>query len=213
MIRRSFFQVLSGLLLPHPVPEAAGSPEPGPRRMMLPPAVPGPDPEWLRQWRKIPRLEIRPEDLPLHHNPYQLELAAEILSRIHAGTHFTFRYLGGSVPGEIRHVLPTSLFRLDYFNDCMDVADDPTELPEPAGCPLYLLAWCLSRNAPRTFRLDRMQEAPRPLIPHSTIGSPLTKRIPLFNPRNIAHERIFLSSNANSLVLRVRSSPRLKLPT
>ena len=88
------------------------------------------------------------EDLPLIPDPDQRELAAQILQRMRSGTPFTFQYLGGSEPGTRRQVLPVMLF----------TTDDDTN---PASCqpelgPIYLLAWCQSRNAPRTFRLDRM---------------------------------------------------------
>jgi hypothetical protein len=60
------------------------------------------------------------------------------------------------MPGEIRRVLPTSLFRLDFPSRNQGLAHDPGDIPEPPDSPIYLLAWCLSRNAPRTFRLDRV---------------------------------------------------------
>ena len=161
MIRRTFFQLFSGLLLPRPAPETAVSPEPDLRGMMRPPVTPSPDPEWLREWRQIPRLEVCSEDLPFHNDPHQRALAADILLCIHSGTPFTFRYLGGSGPGEIRSVFPTWLFFLDYFSHYQYLVDDPGEIPEAADCPIYLLAWCQSRSAPRTFRLDRIEPQPQ----------------------------------------------------
>ena len=79
--------------------------------------------------------------------------------RIRGGRSFAFYYLGGSTPGEIRRVLPTSLFGLDLASHYQFLVDDPTEFPEPADGPLYLLAWCEHRKAPRTFRLDRITSA------------------------------------------------------
>ena len=115
-----------------------------------------PDPEWLREWHRIPRLEIREDELSHYGDGHQRDIAAVILPRIRAGAAFAFRYLGGSMPGEIRRVLPTSLFRLDFPSRNQGLAHDPGDIPEPADSPIYLLAWCLSRNAPRTFRLDRI---------------------------------------------------------
>jgi len=164
MIRRTFFHLLSGFLLPRPDLLAAKLPKPAlpPLGTMLPPAAELSDPEWLREWRRIPRLEIAPKDLPDHNDPHQRSIAADIFPCIHHGTPFTFRYLGGSEPGLVRQVLPVLLFRLDYFGYCHEHREDPADVPDPAVVPIYLLAWCLSRNAPRTFRLDRMQtDCPR----------------------------------------------------
>ncbi|MBN8457535.1 MAG: hypothetical protein J0M04_06845 [Verrucomicrobia bacterium] len=78
---------------------------------------------------------------------------------IRSGRAFAFRYSGGSAPGDSRRALPTSLFGLDLASHYQFLVDDPGEIPEPADGPLYLLAWCQTRNAPRTFRLDRMLPA------------------------------------------------------
>jgi hypothetical protein len=167
MIRRSFFQVLSSLFLPVPVPKPGASLSPlqvgtqshaesisqFPSAFWVPSVT---DPEWLRDWLRIPRLEIREDDLPHISDSHQRALAAEIFMRIRVGRPFAFRYLGGSTPGEIRRVLPTSLFGLDIASHYQFLVDAPTEFPEPADGPLYLLAWCQHRNAPRTFRLDRI---------------------------------------------------------
>lgn len=142
-----------------PPVHAPSIPENGGHRCITTRLAPNPDPEWLREWQSIPRLEVREDDLPLLSDSHQRALAAEILMRIRGGRPFAFRYLGGSTPGEIRRVLPTSLFGLDLASHYHFLVEDPTEFPEPADDPLYLLAWCQTRNAPRTFRLDRILPA------------------------------------------------------
>ncbi len=167
MIRRTFFQLFSGLFVPRPDLLATISSKPKVPQfgVMLPPAAEIVQPEWLREWKRIPRVEITPEDLPDHNDPHQRDLAADILSRIHHGTSFAFRYLGGSDPGVVRQVLPVLLFRLDYFSYYHDRCEDPADIPDPDVVPFYLLAWCQTRNAPRTFRLDRIRAIPHPNIP------------------------------------------------
>ena len=157
------FRLISGILAPPPdlsaaIPPEHGSPPSGPP---LPPPVEDPLPEWLREWQRIPRLEVTPEALALHGDLHQRAIAASIFHRIDDYTPFTFRYLGGSQPGRIRRVLPVQLFGLDDSGHRGSHGDSVANLPGPGdGAPIYLLAWCLSRNAPRTFRLDRMQASP-----------------------------------------------------
>jgi predicted DNA-binding transcriptional regulator YafY len=158
MIRRSFFQTLAAALLPQPLLAAAKSVQPGcepPARALHSPA-PIQDPEWLQEWREIPKLEIFAKDLPYHEDPHQRDLGEVILRHIGEGRPFTFRYTGGSEPGAVRTVLPTLLFSPDFcpYRMCYE---DPTELPDPSQTPIYLLGWCLIRQAARTFRLDRME--------------------------------------------------------
>jgi predicted DNA-binding transcriptional regulator YafY len=78
------------------------------------------------------------------------------LRHIGEGRPFTFLYHGGSDPGAFRTVLPTLLFSPDFcpYRMCYE---DPTELPDPSEVPIYLLGWCQTRQAARTFRLDRME--------------------------------------------------------
>jgi predicted DNA-binding transcriptional regulator YafY len=123
-----------------------------------PPHTPAPiqDPEWLQEWREIPKLEVFAKDLPYHQDPHQREFGEIILRHIDEGTPFTFRYSGGSAPGAVRTVLPTLLFSPDFcpYRMCYE---DPTELPDPSEVPIYLLGWCQTRQAARYFRLDRME--------------------------------------------------------
>jgi hypothetical protein len=95
-------------------------------------------------------------DLPYHEDPRQRDLGEIILRHIGVGTPFTFRYSGGSEPGALRTVLPTLLFSPDFcpYRMCYE---DPTELPDPSETPIYLLGWCQTRQAARTFRFDRME--------------------------------------------------------
>lgn len=158
MIRRSFFQTLAAALLPQPVIALAKTAQPGcepPARALHNPS-PSLSPEWLQEWREIPKLEIFAKDLPYHEDPHQRDLGEVILRHIGEGSPFTFRYTGGSEPGAVRTVLPTLLFSPDFcpYRMCYE---DPTELPAPSETPIYLLGWCQSRQAARYFRLDRME--------------------------------------------------------
>jgi hypothetical protein len=149
MIRRTFFELLSGAFLPRPILISTSL-----RKSTLPCfdyGVPAPsekpDPEWLTEWMRLPRLPWLADDLPEIPDPRESELAAQILQRIRSGASFDFQYFGGSEPGKSRQVLPVLLFTTA-------VDDMPCGVGDPN--PIYLLAWCQSRNAPRTFRLDRM---------------------------------------------------------
>jgi hypothetical protein len=158
MIRRSFFQTLAAALLPQPVLAAANTVQPTcepPARTLHNPA-PIRDPEWLQEWREIPKLEVFAKDLPYHEDPHQRNLGEIILRHLADGTPFTFRYSGGSEPGAVRTVLPTLLFSPDFcpYRMCYE---DPTELPDPSETPIYLLGWCQTRHAARTFWLGRME--------------------------------------------------------
>ncbi len=164
MIRRSFFQTLAAALLPQPVIAAAKTVQPGcePSARALQNPAPIQDPEWLQEWREIPKLEVFAKDLPYHEDPHQRELGEIILRHIGEGTPFTFRYTGGSDPGALRTVLPTLLFYPDYWNYYQSRVDDPGEITDAAQMPIYLLGWCQTRQAARTFRLDRMAQTPPP---------------------------------------------------
>lgn len=152
MIRRTFIEILSGLLVPRPGWVS------GDRPAAHPPAiesriaswVDGTDPEWLTDWLRMPRPTLLPEDLPQIPDPDQRELAAQILRRMQSGAPFPFQYFGGSDFGTRRQVLPVMLFT---------TSDDNNAPWEFELGPIYLLAWCQSRDAPRTFRLDRMRAA------------------------------------------------------
>ena len=194
MIRRTFIEILSGLLVPRPEWPSGDLPAAHPSAPNLrsrnstlvhspsaasrsthslsahsqstpspsahPPAIEsriaaswvnGTDPEWLTEWMRLPRLTLLPDDLPHIPDLDQRELAAQILRRMHSGTPFPFRYFGGSDPGTRRQVLPVMLFTT--------TADEDTASWEFELGPIYLLAWCQARDAPRTFRLDRMRTA------------------------------------------------------
>jgi hypothetical protein len=159
MIRRSFFQTLAAALLPQPLHAAPKllqpTCEPIARAVQHP--APVPDPEWLRKWRKIPKLEVVAKDLHHQDDPHQRELGFVILRHIGEGRPFTFRYTGGSEPGAGRSVLPTLLFSPDSGPNRM-CCGDPTQYPDPSQTPIYLLGWCQNRQAARTFRLARMEK-------------------------------------------------------
>jgi hypothetical protein len=158
MIRRSFFQTLAAAVFPQPFLAAAKPLQPTcePFARALHHLAPVLDPDWLREWREIPKLEIFAKDLPDHDDPPQRALGDVILRHIGEGRPFTFRYTGGSEPGAVRTVLPTLLFSPDFcpYRMCYE---DPTELPAPSETPIYLLGWCQTRQAARTFRLNRME--------------------------------------------------------
>jgi predicted DNA-binding transcriptional regulator YafY len=157
MIRRSFFQTLAAALLPRPILATAKTVQPGcepfARTLHHPPPVL--DPEWVRTWREISKIEVFAHDLECHDDPHQVALAEIVMRHISGNIPISFRYVGGSEPGAIRTVLPTLLFYQDYFT-YYQFCEDPTEYPEFNESPLYLLGWCQTRQAARTFRLDRM---------------------------------------------------------
>lgn len=158
MIRRSFFQTLAAALLPQPVIAATRTMQPGckpPARALRNPA-PIQNPLWLQEWREIPKLEIFAKDLSYRDDPHQRDLGEVLLRHIGEGTPITFRYTGGSEPGALRTVLPTLLFCTDSHPNRMRY-EDPTELPDSSAPSIYLLGWCQTRQAARTFRLDRME--------------------------------------------------------
>ena len=114
------------------------------------PEVDGTEPAWLADWLHLPRIAMCQQDIARVQDPRERALAAHILPRIQAGTGYTFQYSGGSNPGTVRAVLPILLFANTHGN----------ETCEERG-PFYLLAYCLTRNAPRTFRLDRIHALSR----------------------------------------------------
>ena len=158
MIRRTFFQLLAGILLPWPRGRDGLSPKttaPPQKSAPFPFSNDTPDPEWLREWLRLPRLPVTSEDLPEIADPQERELVTLILQQIRSGNPLDFHYFGGSEPGKLRRVLPVLVFTT-ALDDMPCGAGDPN--------PFYLLAWCQSRSAPRTFRLSRMQhrhEAPK----------------------------------------------------
>lgn len=150
MVRRTFFHLLAGIPLPglrsheRLSPKSIGHPA---KPVPFPSSTDTPVPEWLLEWLRLPRLPVVSADLPQIAHPQERDLAALILQRIRSGSAFDFHYFSGSEPGKLRRVLPVLV-----FTTALD------DLPCGAGDPnqLYLLAWCQSRNAPRTFRLDRI---------------------------------------------------------
>lgn len=148
---RTFFQLLTGLAIPLPPWNTQRSPSSAGSVPILGPPTPRndlTDPEWLKEWLSLPRLPVLSDNLPRILDSHERELAALILQRIRSGRPIDFHYFGGSEPGKPRQVLPVMVFTT--------AADG---MPSDAGDPnpLYLLSWCLVRNGPRTFRLDRMQ--------------------------------------------------------
>jgi hypothetical protein len=161
MIRRSFFQTLAATLLPKPVVVAAETPPLpcGQTARNIPNQFLLEDPDWLRTWKAIPRVEMSADILSCRKDPHLLAVAAFIMPHIAGGIPVRFRYVGGSEPGTVRTVLPTSFFYLDYttwFHFCWD-EPLPPGFPEYNESAYYLLGWCQTRQAARNFRIDRME--------------------------------------------------------
>lgn len=79
--------------------------------------------------------------------PSQRATAVRIFESMPCSSALSFHYQGGSDPGTRRSAIPVLLFR--------KISPD-LDIHEPAEKPVYLLAFCQIRNAPRVFRLDRM---------------------------------------------------------
>jgi hypothetical protein len=92
-------------------------------------STPPPDP--LDRWSTAQRVSVG-TDLPL------TEAQQTILAAIRDQTTLTFRYIGGSRPGDIRTAKPKELFQVAGFSGC------------------YLLADDLDLDEERVFRLDRI---------------------------------------------------------
>lgn len=107
-------------------------PSPAPSPYSLPP----PDP--MNRWHASQRLPLG-ADAPLTADQQT------ILAAIRDQATLTFRYIGGSRPGDIRTVRPKELFQIAGYPGC------------------YLLADDLDLAAERVFRLDRIDWQPRPL--------------------------------------------------
>lgn len=99
------------------------------------------------------------QTFPLESELREIDLARALLRLQPTGRPVTFRYQGGSTSGASRVVLPALVFHTD---DPDQTATRLTDAHRPRH--LYLLAYCLHRLAPRTFRLDRIQD-PAPLAP------------------------------------------------
>jgi hypothetical protein len=156
MIRRTFFHLLAGIPLPGLRWHEGLSPEsadPPPKPVPSLPDNDTPDPEWLQEWQRLPRLPVISADLPQIADPQERALAARILQRIRSGSPLDFQYFGGSEPGKLRRVLPALVF---------STAVDDMPYGEGVPNPTCLLAWCFTRSAPRTFRLDRISSASEP---------------------------------------------------
>jgi len=142
MTRRTLIEALSALFIPTTAIAAALP------AMTLPDDSgranhPSP-PSGLEAWLRLPMQPLlAAADAP----PACREASAWVFEGLSAGAALSFIYEGGSEPGTRRSALPVLLFqKIDpYF---------PEE--KPADKPVYLLAFCQARNAPRIFRLDRI---------------------------------------------------------
>ncbi len=114
---------------PHHVPLPAPSPQ-GPPQPRSPP-----QPDLLDRWNISQRVSVN-TDGPL------TEEQETILDAIRNQTTLTFRYIGGSRPGDIRTVRPKELFQVAGFSGC------------------YILAVDLELDEERVFRLDRINWQP-----------------------------------------------------
>lgn len=156
MHRRPFLQLLAGLIHGIPTVTASASPSLGNLQNTSHPVVsaifsPGDSLEnFLLEWQRLPMQPIPTvEDIPKNVTPFEREIATSLLSVMREGVaDFHFTYQGGSEPGTTRQVQPILLFQKFEF---------AYDLPERFH--LYLLAFCQSRQAARTFRLDRIRSA------------------------------------------------------
>ena len=155
MDRRALFQFVAALFgIPLGAAEDS-SMEPAALPLDLAPAPGGGGPlppSWLEEWLRLPMQPlIRPADLADCRDERVRNLAETILSHPAGGVPLVFHYDGGSDPGSLRSVLPVLLFR--KFDPDLPASE---RTAEAASRPIYLLAHCQVRRAPRTFRLDRM---------------------------------------------------------
>lgn len=108
----------------------------------------GEDARWdpLQDWRERPHLPVWIIDE---------EPGAQIMLAMLKHVAAQFFYLGGSTPGQVRTVRPLEIFRVECEG------------------PIYVRAWCETRQAERTFRMDRIRGRPvatRPLkLPGQTV--------------------------------------------
>lgn len=158
MIRRNFFQLLSGVFILRPNRHSAnlGNPVLLCPSVEVPALLENPDPEWLTEWLRLPRMPVLAEDLLEIPDSHERKLATQILQRIRSGNSLSFQCFGGSEPGKARQILPVPLFTTA-------VDDMPCGVGDPN--PIYLHGWCQSRNAPRNFRLDRIGTRHKASIP------------------------------------------------
>jgi hypothetical protein len=89
----------------------------------------------------------------------QCQFARRILRLQPTGRPIVFNYLAGTTPNRQRTVRPMLLFQ-----PCDPASTRPASPGWNHLDPLYLQAYCLNRLAPRTFRLDHIQNA-IPLTP------------------------------------------------
>lgn len=112
MIRRTFFQLLSGAFIPRPNLHSTnlGNPVSPSPSLEVPVLSKTPDPEWLAEWLRLHRMPVLAEDLAAIPFSHERELTNQILQRIRSGNPLNFQYFGGSEPGKTRQVLPVLLF-------------------------------------------------------------------------------------------------------
>jgi predicted DNA-binding transcriptional regulator YafY len=86
--------------------------------------------DFLSSWNRSPRHPVFETSDPT---------LARLIEATDTGRDLVFRYFGGTTPGEVRHVSPGLVFRIQDF---------------PAT---YLSGFCHTRQAERVFRVDRME--------------------------------------------------------
>ncbi len=151
MIRRSFFHLLSAAFYPRPVwnsprPGEVLHPNPAPQATAA--SATTIDPESLLAWLRLPRLPLIPESFSVIPDVNESTLVVVLLVSIGLGEPIQFKYFAGSEPGRSRRVLPVLVFTTSRCEPTCGVG---------TLNPIYLLGWCQTRHAARTFRLDRME--------------------------------------------------------
>jgi predicted DNA-binding transcriptional regulator YafY len=86
--------------------------------------------EWLEQWRDADRVTAETSTDPL---------AKLLLEARRTGDGVDIIYFGGSTPGASRVIFPRRLFKVKGYNS------------------IYVEAYCQTRGADRTFRLDKIK--------------------------------------------------------
>ena len=120
--RRTFLRLL-GMAFAAPVVAKSQNPVTGA-------AADGPD--WLLEWRKLPRFPVTGSDDPL---------TATLLAAATHGRALPLYYYGGSQPGRLRRFSPELVFRHEDARHT------------------YVSGFCHLRAAPRILRVDRIRLA------------------------------------------------------
>lgn len=149
--RRGFLTTFAGLAAISPWRPGWSEPPPRGAHDTSPSAAtasPESPPDRPGSWLSLPRLPLMRQHLKSLGETRATDcfVAALAMERIRTGKALGFFYQGGSEPGSFRVVLPVLLFTVPIHAGAPDLKREP----------VYLLAHCRTRQAARTFRLDRI---------------------------------------------------------